>query len=62
MSEVAAVTLEFRPSPEPPPPTMLIRRNGSQVPIVMTEEEGFDLYVALKAHFEGDASAAEADR
>jgi hypothetical protein len=33
---------------------MLIRRNDSQVPIVMPEDYAFELYLLLKAHFEGD--------
>lgn len=48
--------LEFRPAPEPPPPTVLIRRNGYDVPIVMPEDHAFELYLLLKAHFEGDGS------
>lgn len=47
-------TLEFRDAPPPPPPTVLIRRNGHQVPIVMPEDHAFELYLLLKAHFEGD--------
>ena len=46
-------TLDFRPAPAPPPPMMVIRRNGHQVPIVMPEDHALDLYLTLKAHFEG---------
>lgn len=45
--------LDFRPSPPPPPPTMILRRNDGRVPLVMSEDEGFELYLVLKAHFEG---------
>lgn len=46
--------LEFRPTPPPPPPTLVIRRNDGRVPLVMCEDEAFELYTVLKAHFEGD--------
>lgn len=45
--------LEFRPAPPPPPDTVLIRRNGHDVPIVMPEDDAFELYLLLKDHFEG---------
>lgn len=47
-----AFTLEFRPQQPPPPPTMVLRRNKQQVPLVISEDEGFELYLVLKAHFE----------
>lgn len=46
--------LEFRAAVPPPPPMLVIRRNGYQVPIVLSEDEGLELYMLLKAHFEGD--------
>lgn len=46
-------SLEFKPAPEPPPPTVVIRRNGYQAPIVMPEDHAFELYMLLKDHFEG---------
>lgn len=46
--------LEFRPTPPPPPPTMVIRRKNHEVPLVVTEDEAFDLYLLLKEHFEAD--------
>lgn len=52
--------LEFRPAPEPPPPTLIIRRKKYEVPVVMTEDEGFELYLILKAHYEGDICEQEA--
>lgn len=45
--------LEFRAAVPPPPPTMVIHRNKHQVPIVLTEDEGLELYMLLKSHFEG---------
>ena len=46
--------LKFRAALPPPPPTLVIRRNGYQVPIVLSEEEGLELYVLLKSHYEGE--------
>ena len=54
MTNAPLFKLEFRPATPPPPPTMVIRRNGYQVPIVLSEDEGLELYMVLKAHFEGD--------
>lgn len=51
--------LDFRPAPAPPPPTMLIRRNGYQAPIVMPEDHALELYLLLKAHFEGKSESGE---
>ena len=56
MDEVAEPTfvMDFRPARPAPPPTMIIKRKGYQAPIVLPEEEGFELYLLLKAHFEGE--------
>ena len=43
--------LEFRPAKPSPPPTMIIRRKDHSVPIVLTEEEAFELYGLLGEHF-----------
>ena len=51
--EAPLFKLEFRPSPAPPPPTVLIRRKGSEVPIVMPEDHALALYLLLRDHFEG---------
>lgn len=61
MADEPLFTLEFRPTPPPPPPTMVIRRNGYEVPIVMPEDNAFELYLLLKAHFEGDTVEPEAN-
>lgn len=45
-------TMDFRPAKPSPPPTMIIKRRGYQMPIVLTDEEAFELYMLLKAHFE----------
>lgn len=51
--------LDFRPAPAPPPPTVIIRRNGYQAPLVMPEDHALELYLVLKAHFEGKTDLAE---
>lgn len=43
--------LTFRPALPSPPPSLIIRRSGYQVPIVMTEDEAFELYGLLGEHF-----------
>lgn len=62
--EKLAFTVELKPPLPPPPPTLIIRRNKDhRAPIVMPEDEAFDLYLALHEHFFGevdDATEAEA--
>lgn len=48
-------TLDFRPAKPSPPPTMIIKRRGYQAPIVLVDEEAFELYMLLKEHFEDEA-------
>ncbi len=46
--------LDFRPAKPSPPPTLIIKRKKHQMPIVLEEDEGFELYLLLKAHYEGE--------
>lgn len=50
--------LELRTPPVAPPPTVIIRRNGHQVPLVMPEDHALELYLLLKGHFEGKTDLA----
>lgn len=51
MDDEPTFVLEFRPSKPSPPPSLVIKRNKHQVPIVMTEDEAFELYNLLGEHF-----------
>lgn len=61
MTDAPLFKLEFRAAQPSPPPTLVIRRNGYQVPIVLSEDEGLELYMLLKDHYEGGGSEPEAD-
>ncbi len=52
-----AFTLEVRPSLPSPPPVLLVRNRGGFPKVVMQEDEAFELYLVLKAYFEGDHDA-----
>jgi hypothetical protein len=55
-------TLEVQPAAPPPPRILRLRRNRDGYPeVVMTEDKAFEVYLVLKAHFEGgDELATEA--
>ena len=58
-SEEPAYVVEIQPA-APPPPAILRLRNRRGFPrVVVTEDEAFEMYLALKAHFEGDSDAGE---
>ncbi len=56
-------TLEVQPASPPPPRILRLRRNRDGFPeVVMTEDKAFEVYLVLKAHFEGgDEHAKEAE-
>lgn len=61
-SEEPAYKVEVQPA-GPPPPAILRLRNSRGFPrIVVTEDEAFEMYLALKAHFEGEGDDREAQQ